>query len=110
MQTQQQLKDVYADLLIKQYIVQLVEATRKHPDVYLGASPRGALTLYRTSQARAAVHGRDYVIPDDVKGLVNATLGHRIILSPAARIKGVTSADILDELLKMMPIPGAKVK
>ena len=109
-QTQQQLKDVYADLLIKQYIVQLVEATRKHPDVYLGASPRGALTLYRTSQARAAVHGRDYVIPDDVKGLVNATLGHRIILSPAARIKGVTSADILDELLKMMPIPGAKVK
>ena len=107
--TQQQLKSVYADPLIKQYIVQLVEATRKHPDVYLGASPRGALTLFRTSQARAAVHARDYVIPDDVKGLVNATLGHRIILSPAARIKGITSADILDELLSTTPVPGARV-
>jgi MoxR-like ATPase len=109
-QTQEQLKAVYADPLIKQYIVQLVDATRSHPDVYLGASPRGALTLYRTSQARAALHGRDYVIPDDVKGLVNATLGHRIIISPAARIKGVTSADILDELLRVTPVPGAKVK
>jgi len=108
--TQESLKDVYADPLIKQYIVQLVDATRKHPDVYLGASPRGALTLYRTSQARAAVHGRDFVIPDDVKGLTNATLGHRIILSPAARIKGISSADILAELLKTMPIPGAKVR
>jgi MoxR-like ATPase len=107
---QEQLKSVYADSLIKQYIVQLVDATRKHADVYLGASPRGALTLYRTTQARAAVHGRDYVIPDDVKALAAATLGHRIIISPAARIKGITAADILDELLRTTPVPGAKVK
>jgi MoxR-like ATPase len=107
---QEQLKAVYADTLIKQYIVQLVERTRQHVDVYLGASPRGALTLFRTAQARAAVHGRDYVIPDDVKALAPATLGHRIIISPAARIKGVSAADILDELLRTTPVPGAKVR
>ncbi len=107
---QDQLKGVYADTLIKQYIVQIVEATRRHADVYLGASPRGALTLFRTAQARAALHGRDYVIPDDVKALAEPALGHRIILSPAARIKGISAADILSELLMSMPVPGAKVK
>lgn len=109
-QVQDLLKGVYADALIKQYIVQIVEATRRHADVYLGASPRGALTLFRTSQARAALHGRDYVIPDDVKALAEPALGHRIILSPAARIKGITTSDILSELLQSMPVPGAKVK
>jgi MoxR-like ATPase len=109
-QVQTLLKGVYADGLIKQYIVQIVEATRRHADVYLGASPRGALTLYRTAQARAALHGRDYVIPDDVKALAEPALGHRIILSPAARIKGITTADILSELLTSMPVPGARVK
>lgn len=107
---QERLRAVYADPLIKQYIVQLVDRTRQHADVYLGASPRGALTLYRTAQARAAVHGRDYVIPDDVKALAPATLGHRIIISPAARIKGASAADILDELLRTTPVPGAKVR
>jgi MoxR-like ATPase len=107
---QESLKGVYADTLIKQYIVQIVEATRRHADVYLGASPRGALTLYRTSQARAALHGRDYVIPDDVKALAEPALGHRIILSPAARIKGVTAGDILNGLLTSIAVPGAKVK
>jgi MoxR-like ATPase len=107
---QEALKSVYADKLIKQYIVDLVDATRHHPDVYLGASPRGALTLFRAAQARAAIHGRDYVIPDDVKGLAPATLGHRIIISPAARLKGVSASDILDELLRTTPVPGARVK
>jgi len=107
---QEALKSVYADKLIKQYIVDLVDATRHHPDVYLGASPRGALTLFRAAQARAAVHGRDYVIPDDVKGLAPATLGHRIIISPAARLKGISASDILDELLRTTPVPGARVK
>ncbi len=107
---QEALKSVYADKLIKQYIVDLVDATRHHPDVYLGASPRGALTLFRAAQARAAIHGRDYVIPDDVKGLAPATLGHRIIISPAARLRGVSAGDILDELLRTTPVPGARVK
>jgi len=107
---QEALKSVYADKLIKQYIVDLVDATRHHPDVYLGASPRGTLTLFRAAQARAAIHGRDYVIPDDVKRLAPATLGHRIIISPAARLKGVSASDVLDEMLRTTPVPGARVK
>jgi MoxR-like ATPase len=107
---QEALKSVYADKLIKEYIVTLVDATRYHPDVYLGASPRGALTLFRTAQARAAIHSRDYVIPDDVKALAPATLGHRIIISPAARLRGAVASDILDELLRTTPVPGARVK
>jgi MoxR-like ATPase len=107
---QEQLKSVYVDALIKQYIVQIVDSTRSHADVYLGASPRGALALYRTTQARAAVHGRDYVIPDDVKALAHATLSHRIIISPAARIKDVDTDSILDDMLRTIPVPGTKVK
>jgi len=107
---QEALKSVYADKLIKEYIVALVDATRRHPDVYLGASPRGALTLFRTAQARAAIHGRDYVIPDDVKALAPATLSHRIIISPAARLRGIAAGHVLDELLRTTPVPGARVK
>ncbi len=107
---QEQLRGVYVDPAIKQYIVTLVDKTRTHADVYLGASPRGAITLYRASQARAAFNGRDYVIPDDVKALTHPTLAHRIIVGPAARIKGITSDTVLDELLKSLPVPGAKVK
>jgi MoxR-like ATPase len=107
---QEQLKSVYVDQLIKQYIVQIVERTRSHPDVYLGSSPRGALALYRTAQARAAVHGRDYAIPDDVKALTTSTLGHRIIISPAARIKNVDAIGILEEMLRSIPVPGTKVR
>jgi len=108
--TQEAIKSVYADKLIKEYIVALVDATRHHPEVYLGASPRGALTLFRAAQARAAIHNRDYVIPDDIKALAPATLGHRIIISPAARLKGITAGDVLDELLRTTPVPGARVR
>ena len=109
LEMQEQLKSVYVDALIKQYIVEVVDKTRSHPDVYLGASPRGALALYRTAQARAIMHGRDYVIPDDVKALAQSTLGHRIIISPAARIKDIDTGGILDELLRTIPVPGTKV-
>ena len=87
---QRAVKDIYVDPLIKQYIVSIVDATRKHGSVYLGASPRGSLALYRTCQARALLDGRDFVVPDDVKELAYATLGHRIIVSPSARVKNVT--------------------
>ena len=79
---QRAVKDIYVDPLIKQYIVSIVDATRKHGSVYLGASPRGSLALYRTCQARALLDGRDFVLPDDVKELAYATLGHRIIIAP----------------------------
>jgi MoxR-like ATPase len=92
---------------VKRYIVEIVTATRHHPDIYLGASPRGALALYRTAQARAAIAGRDHVIPDDVKALAEATLAHRIIVGPAARLREVTSRAIIQNLLASLPVPGA---
>jgi len=106
---QKAVRAIYVDALIKTYIVELVGRTRKHPDVYLGASPRGSLALFRTSQARAAVLGRDYVIPDDVKALAEAALAHRVIVGPAARIKDVTARSVVQEILKNVPVPGGSV-
>jgi MoxR-like ATPase len=106
---QEALREVYVDPLIKTYIVEVVSQTRRHPEVYLGASPRGSLTLYRTAQAYAAIRGRDYVIPDDIKTLVQPALAHRMIVSPAARIKDVSSDAILSDIVASVPVPGAKV-
>ncbi|MBI4320599.1 MAG: MoxR family ATPase [Chloroflexi bacterium] len=103
-------RDVYADALIRDYIVSIVRATRRHPDVYLGASPRGSLALFRASQARAVLRGRDYVVPDDVKALARATLSHRIITSPSARVKNVSPDAIVAEVLDSTPVPGAQVR
>jgi MoxR-like ATPase len=109
-QIQQAVKEIYVDPLIKQYIVGLVDMTRQHESVYLGASPRGSLALYRTAQAQAMLDGRDYVIPDDVKELAYATLGHRVIVSPSARVKSVTAADIILGCLERVPVPGARAR
>ena len=106
---QRAIKGIYIDQLVKEYIVDLVRQTREHPDVYLGASPRGALALYRTGQARAAMFGRDYVLPDDVKALAGAALGHRIIVGPAARIKDIEPESIVQEILDRVPAPGAQI-
>ncbi len=106
---QQAVKGIYVDSLIKTYIIELVGRTRKHPDVYLGASPRGSLALFRTAQTRAALLGRDYVIPDDVKALAEAALAHRVIVGPAARIKDVTARSIIQEILRSVPVPGGSV-
>ena len=84
LEMQRAVREVYVDPAISDYIVRLVSATRSHPDVYLGASPRGSLALYRASQAFAALTGRDYVIPDDVKALAEPALAHRVILKTAA--------------------------
>jgi len=107
---QEALKDVYVDRLIKQYIVDMIHQTRHHPDIYLGASPRGSLALYRTGQAWAAMQGRDYVLPDDVKKLAIPTLAHRLIASPAARLKDVTGETVMGEILDSLPVPGADVR
>ena len=103
-------REVHVDRLVQEYIVGLVAATRSHPDVYLGASPRGSLALYRTGQAWAALRGRDFVTPDDVKALVGPALGHRIILSASARIRNVSAKDILKEVVRSVPVPGARVR
>ena len=95
-------------LPVREYIVGLVEATRRHDDVYLGASPRGSLALYNASRAWAALHGREYVMPDDVKVLAEPTLAHRVIVSPAARMKHVDSRLIVGEVLASIPVPAAQ--
>jgi MoxR-like ATPase len=110
LEAQRTVRQVYLDDLVKEYIVSLVNATRKHPDVYLGASPRGSIALYKTSQARAAVLGRDYVIPDDVKALTLPTLAHRLIISPSARIKNVDARGVVQEILDSIPVPGTRVR
>jgi MoxR-like ATPase len=107
---QQQVKGVYVDRpLIMQYIVDVATATREHQEVYLGASPRGSTALVKAAQARAALHGRDFVIPDDVKALAPATLAHRLIVSPAARIRSVDTRQIVSEILDTVPVPGGSV-
>jgi MoxR-like ATPase len=105
---QNAVKEVRVDNLITEYILALVDATRRHPDVYLGASPRGSLALYKCAQARAAMESRDYVIPDDIKALAEPALAHRLIISPAARLKNVDARAVVDEMLRSVAVPGAR--
>ncbi len=107
---QRAIKEIYVDPLIKAYIVGIVDATRQHESAYLGASPRGSLALSRTSQARALLDGRDFVIPDDVKELAYTTLGHRVIVSPSARVKSITQSDIVLGCLDRVPVPGTRAR
>jgi MoxR-like ATPase len=100
------VRSVHVDTLIKEYIVSVVESTRRHEDVYLGASPRGSLALQIMSQARAAVSGRDYVIPDDVKALAETTLAHRLVVSPSARIRNADTRSIIADILRSTSVPG----
>src|SRR5258708_6059390 len=106
---QRAIKNVFVNDDMKRYIIDIVTATRNQQDIYLGASPRGALALYRVSQARAAIAGRDHVIPDDIKALAEATLAHRVIVGPTARIKEITSRSIIQNVLNVIPVPGATV-
>jgi len=98
------VREVYVDSAVSEYIVRLVNATRTHPDVYLGASPRGSIALYRAGQALAALLGRDYVIPDDVKTLAEPALAHRLIIKTSATIHDVTAGSVVRELLATTPI------
>ena len=100
-------KDVYVDSTVRSYIVKLTAATRNHDDVSLGASPRASLGMFRAARGMAILRDRDYVIPDDVKELANAVLGHRLILSPAARMRGLRPGQVIDGLLESVAVPGA---
>ncbi len=101
------VKEVHVSEDVRDYIVSISAATRDHPNLYLGASPRGSLAMYRLSQAKAVMTDRDFVLPDDVKELAYPALGHRVILSSAARIQGATAADAIAEVLDQTPVPGA---
>ncbi|MCY3708847.1 MAG: MoxR family ATPase [Caldilineaceae bacterium] len=107
---QEAVRDMYVDDSVKEYIVDLVATTRDHPDVYLGASPRGSLALFRAARAWAAIDGREYVLPDDVKLLAESTLAHRLIVSPSARIKNVDAAQVIEDALAHTPVPGSRVR
>ena len=101
-------KNVYVDTAVREYIVSLIEATRNHEDVSLGASPRASLGMFRAVRAMAIFRDRDYVIPDDVKELAYAVLAHRLILSSAARMRGLQTRQVIDGLLESVAVPGAR--
>lgn len=102
---QQQVKEVFVDLSIKRYIVEIVNRTRNHGSVYLGASPRGSIALMKAAQAYAFMSGRDYVLPDDIQYLAPFVLSHRIILKSEAKFEGASSEDIIDHIVARVPIP-----
>ena len=95
-----QISDIHLDDSLEDYILNLVQATRQHPDLSLGASPRGSLALYKTGQALAALKGRSYVIPDDIKTLAPLTLAHRLILKPESQLRGRTVHSVLRDILE----------
>ncbi len=104
-QCQLAVRDVHVDVKVSQYLLQIVHETREHPDVALGASPRASIALYRTSQAMAALRGRNYVLPDDVKRVAPAVLSHRLILKAESRLRKVTAASVVDEILAEVAVP-----
>lgn len=104
---QMAIKNVYVSMPIKKYIVEISRATRENPDVYLGSSPRGSLGLFRSGQALAALRGRDYVLPDDIKELAVYVLAHRLVVSPAARMNNLSATQIISEIIHNIPVPGS---
>jgi len=102
----QEIKKIYVSKPVKRYMVDLVNRTRQSSDVYLGASPRGSLALFRTGQAVAALAGRDFVLPDDIKSLAVPVLAHRVIVGPAARLRELSAEKIVEEILENLPVPG----
>ena len=105
---QELVKQVYVSQAVKLYIVEIVRQTREHPDVFLGSSPRGSLGLFRASQVRAALMGREFVLPDDVKALAKVVLSHRILVNPSARMRDLNSEKILDEITYNLPVPSTE--
>jgi MoxR-like ATPase len=101
-------KEVRVDRSIAEYIVGVVDATRHHEDVQLGASPRGSLALYNVARAYAAINGRHFVIPDDVKALAEPTLAHRVIVTPSARIRNIDSRAVIHDIVRTVPVPGVR--
>jgi MoxR-like ATPase len=102
---QRVVREIHVDPMIIEYVVLLVQATREHPDVVLGASPRSMLALTRTSQARAVLQGRTFVLPDDVKALAPSVLGHRLIPKAHGTVSASTGRDVVRQVLEQVPVP-----
>jgi len=106
---QSQIKDVYVNESMKRYIVEIANLTRNHEKVYMGVSPRGSIAIMKAAQAYAFMYGREYVLPDDIQFLVPAVFTHRIILKSEARFTGVSTEDLLKEMMETIPVPVQRV-
>ncbi len=106
---QEEVKSIFVSPAVKRYIVELVRATRDHQDVYLGSSPRGSLGLFRSGQVKAAMQGRDYVLPDDIKYLAPIILSHRIMVQPASRLRNLSAEQVVTEVLGYLPVPSKEL-
>jgi len=107
---QHQVWEIFVEGSLQDYIVKLVTATRGHPDLVLGASPRASLALFKAAQALASIRGRDHVIPDDIQNLVPAILTHRLLVSPEAELRGRTPTSILNDILEKTPLEIGKLE
>ncbi|MCI0456055.1 MAG: MoxR family ATPase [Gemmataceae bacterium] len=105
---QQAVREVYVDEKVRRYLLEIVQATRQHADVALGGSPRASIGLFRTGQALAAIAGRDFVLPDDIKRMALPVLGHRLILKPESRLRRMTAAAVVHNILGEVPVPSLK--
>jgi MoxR-like ATPase len=101
-------KAVHVAPALKSYLVELANASRRHPHLTLGMSPRATLALQRVARARAAASGRSYVVPDDLKALAEPVLAHRLLVTPEAQLQGISAADALTEVLRAVPVPAGK--
>jgi MoxR-like ATPase len=99
------VREIRLEESIRSYIIDIVRATRQHPDIDLGVSPRGTLALYRCAQALAAIRSREYVLPDDVKLLARFALTHRIIINPTTRLRGRSLSEVLMDVIETVPVP-----
>lgn len=106
---QKRVKEIYVSDAIKRYIVELARHTRKHSSIALGVSPRGAIALMKAAQAKAFMSGRDFVLPDDVKGLVRPVFAHRMILSTEAKFSATSIAEVIDSMINLVAVPIQKV-
>ena len=102
---QEAVREIHVDDKVRRYLLEIVDGTRKHNDVALGGSPRASLALFRTGQALAALHGRDFVLPDDIKRMIHPVLGHRLILKPESRLRKMTVKKVIEEIMDEVPVP-----
>jgi MoxR-like ATPase len=107
---QQKVRDIYVDDKVRKYILEIVHASREHEAVSLGGSPRASIALFRTGQAIAAINQRDFVLPDDIKRMANAVLGHRLILKPESRLRKLSTQAVIKEILDDVSVPVLKGK
>src|SRR5439155_25945541 len=105
---QQAVREIYVDPKLRKYLLDIIQATREHDEIHLGGSPRASIALFRTAQAVAAIGGRNFVLPDDIKRMALPVLGHRLILRPESRLRKISAAAVINEIMSEVPVPVLK--